>query len=327
MASRKPLTTASPRPTPVPVGALSSRSNGSNMRRFQLIRHTAAVVDDLQDHAARVRAGVQRRVPPGRGVGQRVGEQVGQHPLQQARVGAHQRQPVRHHPHAAGRRPARAGRPGRPRRWRWAAGTAAGSRSTAGSSSRLPIRASSRSADSSMVASSAASSAGVHWTSVCRSVLTLALIDASGVRRSWLTAASSAVRIRLPSASASACAAWVRSRSRSSAAAACAAKPSSIRAVERPGLPGHEQGDRPADRDPVGTAAAGADPLRRRGPTGPGPARRARPGHPRCRSGDPGPRWACRRRPAPSGPAQQGAASSGAARGLDAAARPGAPRC
>ncbi len=37
-------------------------------------------------------------------------------------------------------------------------------------------------------------------TSVCRNVLTLAFTDASGVRRSCPTAASNAVRIRLPSA-------------------------------------------------------------------------------------------------------------------------------
>ncbi len=68
-------------------------------------------------------------------------------------------------------------------------------------------------------------------------MLTLALIEASGVRRSWLTAASSAVRILLPAASASAWAAWVRSRSRSSAAAACAANPSSSRGGTGRGWP------------------------------------------------------------------------------------------
>ena len=108
-------------------------------------------------------------------------------------------------------------------------------------SSRLPIRSFSRSADSSIVASSAASSAGASCTPVWRSVLTLALMEASGVRRSWLTAASSAVRIRLPSASASAWAAWVRSRSRSRAAAAWAAKPSSSRGGDRLGLSGDDE--------------------------------------------------------------------------------------
>ena len=58
------------------------------------------------------------------------------------------------------------------------------------------MSASSRSAFCSMVASRSASSASDHSTSVCRRLLTEALIEASGVRRSWLTAASSAVRIR-----------------------------------------------------------------------------------------------------------------------------------
>ncbi len=78
-----------------------------------------------------------------------------------------------------------------------------------------------------MVASRSAWSAGLHSTSVWRRLLTLALIEASGVRRSWLTAASSAVRIRLPSASASAWEACTRSRSRSRAAAAWAPNPDS----------------------------------------------------------------------------------------------------
>ena len=51
------------------------------------------------------------------------------------------------------------------------------------------------------------------------------------MRRSWLTARSSAVRIRSPSASASAWAAWVRSRARSRAATACAVYPASSEVV------------------------------------------------------------------------------------------------
>ena len=82
-----------------------------------------------------------------------------------------------------------------------------------------------------MFASRSASSSSVQCTSVCRRLLTLALMDASGVRRSWLTAASSAVRIRFPSASASAWAAWVRSRARSRAATAWAVYPASREAV------------------------------------------------------------------------------------------------
>ena len=58
---------------------------------------------------------------------------------------------------------------------------------------------------------------------------TAALMLASGVRRSWDTAASSAVRIALPSASCRACRARSASRSRSSTDAICAAKAPSTR--------------------------------------------------------------------------------------------------
>ena len=51
-------------------------------------------------------------------------------------------------------------------------------------SSRLPISPSSRSAFCSIVASSASWSDSVQATSVWRRLLTLALIEASGVRRS-----------------------------------------------------------------------------------------------------------------------------------------------
>ena len=74
-------------------------------------------------------------------------------------------------------------------------------------SSRLPTRWSRRSAPSSMPASSSASSSSDQATSSERSEETAALMPASGVRRSWLTAASSAVRMRLPSASSRACSA------------------------------------------------------------------------------------------------------------------------
>ncbi len=90
---------------------------------------------------------------------------------------------------------------------------------------------SSRSAPSSIVASSSCSSPGDQATSSWRKLDTAALTDASGVRRSWLTAASRAVRTRFASPSTSACAAWVRRRSRSRAAAACAARPSSTRGL------------------------------------------------------------------------------------------------
>ena len=136
---------------------------------------------------------------------QRVGEQVGQDPLEQARIGQHQREAVGHgylHPdrilqpeqrdrgHLVNRRGAQEGLQ----------------------------RSGMQAAHVEQVADQGVEPVGVlldgreqvglvvwdHSTSVCRRLLTLALIDASGVRRSWLTAASSAVRIRLPSASASA---------------------------------------------------------------------------------------------------------------------------
>ena len=63
-------------------------------------------------------------------------------------------------------------------------------------SSRLSTRWVSRSSDSSAVASSSSWSSAAQSTSADRRLVTAAFADASGVRRSWLTAASSAVRIR-----------------------------------------------------------------------------------------------------------------------------------
>ena len=153
MASRKPLTTASPRPTPVrrTVGA----ARVEPLERLEhpllaLVRHAPAVIDDLQQHACPP-SWLARSCgrPPGRRVGQRVGEQVGQHPLQQAGVGAHQRQPVRAQPSACSLPRSR------PRSATGAtSSTAVGRRNGCSDpvasrlmSSRLPISASSRSAD------------------------------------------------------------------------------------------------------------------------------------------------------------------------------------
>ena len=73
-------------------------------------------------------------------------------------------------------------------------------------SSRLPTTASRRSAESSIVASSSSrSSLGPRRRRSGAGVLTPALIPASGVRRSWPTAASSAVRCASTAASARAC--------------------------------------------------------------------------------------------------------------------------
>ncbi len=100
-------------------------------------------------------------------------------------------------------------------------------------SSRLPTRWSSRSAPSSMPSSSSAWSSSDHATSSERREETAALmLKASGVRRSWLTAARRAVRMRLPSASARAWSASSRRRLRSRTTAAWAAKAARTRRSE-----------------------------------------------------------------------------------------------
>ena len=63
-------------------------------------------------------------------------------------------------------------------------------------SSRLVTRSVSRSRSASAVASNSARCASVHCTSAARRLDTDALIEAIGVRRSWLTAPSNAVRAR-----------------------------------------------------------------------------------------------------------------------------------
>ncbi len=87
-------------------------------------------------------------------------------------------------------------------------------------SSRLSTSRASRSSDSSAVASSSSRSALVQRTSGERRLVTAALAEASGVRRSWLTAVSSAVRIRSASAIGLAASASAASRCCSRAAAA-----------------------------------------------------------------------------------------------------------
>ena len=96
-------------------------------------------------------------------------------------------------------------------------------------SSRLPMRASSRSAESSMAASSSASSSGEKVTSDERRLPIAALMPASGVRRSCETADSSAVRAELSRASAAASPAACCSARRWRMAPACAAKAASSR--------------------------------------------------------------------------------------------------
>ena len=96
-------------------------------------------------------------------------------------------------------------------------------------SSRLPTRRDSLSSDSSAVASSSARSAAFQVISGERRLVTAAFAEASGVRRSWLTAVSSAVRIRSASAIGRAASAAAASRCCSSATAAYAANAPSTR--------------------------------------------------------------------------------------------------
>ena len=84
-------------------------------------------------------------------------------------------------------------------------------------SSRLPTSALSRSLSSSIVSRNSVVASSVHSTSRCSRLVTDALIDASGVRRSCDTAASSAVRSSFASASPAAAATSARNRRRSTA--------------------------------------------------------------------------------------------------------------
>ncbi len=77
--------------------------------------------------------------------------------------------------------------------------------------------------DSSAVASSSSRSSGENSTSRLRSEVTAAQPAASGVRRSWPTARSSAVRIRSAAFTGSTSAAASASRARSTAEPTCAA--------------------------------------------------------------------------------------------------------
>ena len=171
--------------------------------------------------------------PVGR-VADGVADEVGDHPLEQAGVGERGRQVVRPVQLDAGAvglvQPGeRAGARRRAGRSGLSAGlTAPACRRLM--SSRLSTSSVSRSADSSMVADQLGA-VGVGRGPGRRSAAprTAALIPASGVRRSWLTAASRAVRMLLPAASRSASAAWAASRPCCSATAACSAKATSTR--------------------------------------------------------------------------------------------------
>ena len=88
-------------------------------------------------------------------------------------------------------------------------------------SSRSPTSAFNRSVSVSMVARNTCRSSSVHETSCCMRLVTDAFTEASGVRRSWETARSSAVRKASASASDSAATALACSRRLSRAIASC----------------------------------------------------------------------------------------------------------
>ena len=236
----RPRATASPSPTPVPDGASPRRWNASNMRT----RSASGTPGPRSTIRSSSRSPATPRVRAdgvsGRGVAHGVLDEVRHRAFEQAGVGEDQRGRVagaivdrcraatprrgalhdlvergrrQHGSHRPGLQPAtgRAGSPaarrgGRPRPRRCRAAR------------RDPRR-----------RATAAGRAGVAM---------LALMPASGVRRSCDTAASSAVRTASLSRSRTASAARVASRSRSRTAAACAAKASSMRRSEAgSGLP------------------------------------------------------------------------------------------
>ena len=170
---------------------------------------------------AQVDAVRRRRRPrsaPGRAGGDQasdVGDDVGQRPLEQGRVGDHRRAACRaRRPSTwSGRgRASRGPRRRRPRGRRAAAATVTAPACSRLMSSRLPTSRLSRSASVSIVSANSRRCSASHATSDWRRLVADALIEASGVRRSWLTAWSSAVRSSSASArwAATAASAWSR---------------------------------------------------------------------------------------------------------------------
>src|SRR3954447_228643 len=271
IASVTPRATASPSPTPWPAGASPRRWNGANSRsrsasgtpgpwsvtrsstrssaRPAAPRSSAAPAVIRTGPAGACRTALLTRFATTRssrpGSARADGTSSGQ-----SRA-TRRRSPTSSHPSA---RPATAGR---------SVGPQAGLTTPACSrlmSNRLSTSALSRSADSSMVATSSARSSSVSCSSPVRSADDAALMPASGVRRSWLTAASRAVRMLWAAASRSASAACLANRPCCSATAACSANATSTRRS----LAGS---DRPASRrarvsvtGTVSPSPSGADP-------------------------------------------------------------------
>ena len=196
IASTNPRATARPSPTPVPFELSPRRWNGWNT-----CSRCAGGIPGPRSTTRRstrpsaTHASTRTRVSTGDHV-ERVLDDVRDGTLEQRGVGLHARQRLgrrRRRPAPASLSPASAA---------GMTSSSATARITSCSapvcsrlmSSRLPTRWLSRSVPSSMVSSSSRVAPGVKSTSRCSRLLTDALIDESGVRRSCDTAASSAVR-------------------------------------------------------------------------------------------------------------------------------------
>ena len=206
MASVRPRATARPSPTPSPAGTSPSRWNGSKIVSRRLGGHARSVVDHPQAHprpdAVLVQADAGDRDRRRVGVLEGVLDDVGDHPLEQARIGGHRRQVV--------------GRGDRDRLGARSRRRSVHSATEARSTSALrAVSAGLQPAHVEQVGHQGVQPVGGlldrgqqlllgpaadQTMAVLRRLEEAALIAASGVRRSWDTAASSAVLVRLPSA-------------------------------------------------------------------------------------------------------------------------------
>ena len=261
IASVRPRARARPSPTPVVLSRSPSRWKGWKIRS----RSSAATPGPRSMTRISTRPACALAAsaggPAGRAVPQGVGEQVGQDPFEERGVGDDLRQGLgdvdgRRRAHRARGRRAGAGRarPARPA----AALTASAPACRRLMSSRFSISRVSWSSDSSAVASSSARSSSVHRTVRLRRLVTAALAEASGPRRSWLTAASRAVRIRSASAISPASAACSASSCRSRTTAAWAPNAASTRwSSARSGRPSPASISVPVSGTCTGAAGAG----------------------------------------------------------------------
>ena len=126
-------------------------------------------------------------------------------------------------------------------------------------SSRLPTRELSRSVSSSIVARNSATSSAFHVTSSWRRLLTAALTDASGVRRSWETAARIAARRSLTSTSSAASSASRFSARARTATASCATNAASTRRLSAGNRGPRITSDVSSPRSSVSVPSSGVD--------------------------------------------------------------------